>query len=448
MSLNKTPGKTSIKDVNSGDIASVGTKADGTTKALEVIAEVSNGDEDLQVSFPESFVDPFSNFKVSNKNNIFDYTFKYDRSTEDYWATKSENGGSGSINTTTVNYVLNATTTASSRHVLQSRRYIEYNPGEAQEINISANFKGAVAGFDKCLGQYNDDNGVFFILQGTTAAVCIRTKTSGSVVDTVITQPNWNKDKLDGTGDSGITIDFDKQHLFYIDYSWLGTNIVRFGVVIDGALIICHQQNHANVLELPYMQSATLPLRAEIKTTGSPGAAETMQITCVSVGYRGNRVDFGRTRALDYAIPNSKTVDDDEERAVAGFRIDTAYPNVSALPIDWSVVPRSGSQEFIWRIRFNPTFVDSPTWADVNDSFLERLTNEPEVSDGTIVQEGYGTLARTGEDGGRVIQNTLIKSDVFAGRDVDNVADIFVLTIQLESSSGSVLATMNVREYQ
>jgi hypothetical protein len=62
---------------------------------------------------------------------------------------------------------------------------------------------------------------------------------------TKIYQSNWNNDKLDGNGDSGVNLLLSNGAVFYIDFTWFGYGIVEWGVLstaIDGRQhkIICH----------------------------------------------------------------------------------------------------------------------------------------------------------------------------------------------------------------
>jgi hypothetical protein len=43
-----------------------------------------------------------------------------------------------------------------------------------------------------------------------------RSSTSGGVVDDAINQADWNLDKLDGTGASGVTLDVTKVFIFVV----------------------------------------------------------------------------------------------------------------------------------------------------------------------------------------------------------------------------------------
>ena len=66
-------------------------------------------------------------------------------------------------------------------------------------------------------------------------------------LDNKIIQSNWNVDVFNGTGASGITLDFSKSQIFFIDYEWLGTGRVRCGFFIDGIPYYCHAIHNSNI---------------------------------------------------------------------------------------------------------------------------------------------------------------------------------------------------------
>jgi len=84
------------------------------------------------------------------------------------------------------------------------------------------------------------------------------------IVDTKVAQSDWNIDKLDGTGPSGVTVDLAKMQMFYLDYAWYGAGAIRFGFKDErGEVVYCHRMTHANVKTEAYMRSGNLPSRYE-----------------------------------------------------------------------------------------------------------------------------------------------------------------------------------------
>jgi hypothetical protein len=84
------------------------------------------------------------------------------------------------------------------------------------------------------------------------------------VVDFKVPQSEWNIDKMDGTGPSGVTVDLAKMQMFYLDYAWYGAGAIRFGFKDErGEVVYCHRMTHANVKTEAYMRSGNLPARYE-----------------------------------------------------------------------------------------------------------------------------------------------------------------------------------------
>ncbi len=84
------------------------------------------------------------------------------------------------------------------------------------------------------------------------------------IVDFKVPQSQWNIDRMDGTGPSGVNLNLSKMQMFYVDYSWYGAGAIRFGFKDhNGEVIYCHRMTHANVKTEAYMRSGNLPARYE-----------------------------------------------------------------------------------------------------------------------------------------------------------------------------------------
>lgn len=98
------------------------------------------------------------------------------------------------------------------------------------------------------------------------------------IVDTRIPQSQWNLDKLDGTGPSGYRIDLTRMQMFYMDYSWYGAGVIRWGLrTTNGQIIYCHQQQNNNRQYEAYLRSGNLP--AHYESNGIVGYAATYDNT-------------------------------------------------------------------------------------------------------------------------------------------------------------------------
>jgi hypothetical protein len=89
-------------------------------------------------------------------------------------------------------------------------------------------------------------------------------------VDTRIPQSQWNLDKCNGTGPSGYNIDLTRMQMFYMDYSWYGAGVIRWGLrTSKGQIIYCHQQQNNNIQYEAFMRSGNLPAHYESNGVGA-----------------------------------------------------------------------------------------------------------------------------------------------------------------------------------
>lgn len=96
-------------------------------------------------------------------------------------------------------------------------------------------------------------------------------------VDTRTYQSDFNVDKLDGTGPSGMVLDLNKIQMGYADYSWYGAGKIRYGFKDqNGEVVWCHEYKHNNRLVESYFRSGNLPGRYEIENGPSATTAPTL----------------------------------------------------------------------------------------------------------------------------------------------------------------------------
>lgn len=272
-------------------------------------------------NFNPANMDAFGRLRVSNLNNQFESKFHYGNEEFNYKSTLVT-GGSATFLSNESAWSLSTTTASGSRVIRESYRYLQYHPGKSQLIMMTGVFGSAVSNCVKRMGYYDDEDGLFFVQNGTAGfGICRRTSTSGTPVDNITLQGAWNLDKMDGTGPSGVTIDLTKTHIFVIDFQWLGVGAVRFGMVIDGALIYVHQSNHANYLTTVYMKSAWLPLRYEIQNVAAAASGASLKQICSYVSSEGGIEERGTIRTA--ITPAITTVSSGSWTPLLGIKINT-----------------------------------------------------------------------------------------------------------------------------
>jgi hypothetical protein len=95
--------------------------------------------------------------------------------------------------------------------------------------------------------------------RGSTVSGAIVSKT----IDLKIPQSQW-ADKCDGTGPSGYNLDLTKMQMWYIDYSWYGAGVIRYGLrATNGVVTYVTQIQNNNRQYEAYMRSGNMAARYE-----------------------------------------------------------------------------------------------------------------------------------------------------------------------------------------
>ncbi len=246
-----------------------------------------------KASFAAGIQDSFARVRISDANTQFESKFTY--GDEPYlFDTTATSGGAATYLPNEAAWNLTTTTANGSRVLRESANYMQYHPGKSQLVFLTGVFGSPSANCVKRIGYYDDNDGLFFIQSGTTGfGVARRSSTSGTASDHIVYQADWNIDKMDGTGPSGITLDITKTQIFIIEFQWLGVGSVKYGLDIDGVLYYVHQSNHANnTFTQVYMKSGWLPVRYEIVNTSATTANSLKQI-CTAVISEGGAEQTG-----------------------------------------------------------------------------------------------------------------------------------------------------------
>jgi hypothetical protein len=267
-----------------------------------------------------------------------------------------------------------------------------------------------------------------------------RNTVSGVVLDTIYPQTQWNLDKLDGTGASGLTVNplFNQIHI--IDLQWLGAGKVRFGFDFGSKLVYCHQIINNNQLTAPYMQSACLPVRYEILNVGTPAVGNTLKQICSTVisesGARDNpQYQFtagnGATlRSVTTALP---IITIKPATAFGGFQ-NRILNTLKRITINTITVP------IFYQLIYNGTLSGGSFGSVDTNSGMTYDVAATGISGGTVVDSGYITVAN-GLDR-YLTPNKLPITLNMAG----NAADTLSVVVTSTGSSTSVGATLSWEE--
>jgi len=234
-------------------------------------------------------LDAFGNLRASEAVMLGAYEFTV-TDMLDLFSTKEIGSGTVAYAPVSSELVLSVSSAASDVSKLSTNRYHYYQPGTGnlilQTLSLSDSGKANnVRGW----GYGDEFNGLGWRLNGTVLNCVIRSDVSGSVVDTAIPQSEWNGDKLDGTGVSGMILDLTKANFYWIDYAWLGVGAVRFGILDKtGSRVVCHTFENPNSNLGAYMATGTLPITYHNYNTGMTSGTSEMKLICAAVYSEAN----------------------------------------------------------------------------------------------------------------------------------------------------------------
>jgi hypothetical protein len=393
----------------------------------------------VPVSIGGTNVDAFGRLRISAPYTIFDSQNRY--AIDNQFDTSTATGGSTTYLPNESSVRMDVTTSSGSEVVRQSYRCMPYQPGKGLLCLATFVMNSPKTGLRQRVGYFGTQNGVFIQQADSTVSFVLRSYISGSVSDArTVNQADWNGDKLDGTGDSGYTLDLTKAQILWMDFEWLGVGSVRCGFIIDGNYIVCHTFENANDITSVYMTTAILPVRYEITNTAATASASSMKQICSSVvsegGYEQTSIEHVARRTT------TKTSIGTTFLPLVSIRLASTALNAVVLPAKFNVMPTSSGDDFEVVLVKNATGLTGASWAAVaSDANVEMDTSATAMTVGTIVDIQY--VKSTNQSSGTINQPAAYNWDLQLGSSLTGTSDIYTLGIRvLSGSSGAAIGSL------
>lgn len=353
---------------------------------------IKNGQNNpSEITFNPTSQDAFGRLRTSEPFTLFDSSNRYQDN--GLWATSTASGGTATFNADQGLMDLTVDGTLGSTVVRETYKVFAYQPGKSLLILSTFVMSPVETGLVQRVGYFGDDNGFYVELNKDDGLGFIkRSVVTGSLVETPVLQANWNGDKLDGTGPSGLTIDITKAQILWIDMEWLGVGSVRMGFVINGQFILCHTFQHANVLDSTYITTACLPIRYEIFLEASTNNTHVLKQICSSVisegGYelRGTQNTVGLAINAPYTWAAANTY-----KPIIGLRLKSTRLDAIVILTAISLLGNGSGVNYAWRIVQGATIPDG-TWTDTligTSSPVQYNLTGTSSSGGRVLASGY-----------------------------------------------------------
>ncbi len=347
-------------------------------------------------------------------------------------------------------------------YISQSRNYITYQPGKSLLFMSSGIINPSNSDFTSRLGLFDSEfttsasyptvnNGVYF--EYSSGAISVNLKNDSI---TSISQSSWNIDKMNGTGTSGLNLDFTKTQLFVIDMEWLGVGRVRFGFYAYGRIHYCHQILNINILTSPYTNNINLPISYSLHATNVSAGSGTIRQICSTVisegGYNPTGKPFTVSNSQEgvdspVTVPTSET----PLLAIRGGGLNYYHQNI--IPTGISIIDTATNNNLLYRLRLyqDNGFGGSITWSTVDSNYsVVQYAKSGDITgfsttNSKLLDQGYfygrGTIAFNGL--GDIFNNLVLQLTA----NIDNVSDVLILTCEkIGSNSTTVYSTINWQE--
>lgn len=405
---------------------------------LQLLGLINDGIYSLTNAIVPSTVGPMANDafgrqRTSSPFTLFDSSHRFDDN--DLWSSLTATGGTAVFNTNQGLVDLNVTAASGSSVVRETIKVFAYQPGKSLLILNTFVMAPSKAGLTQRVGYYGSDNGYYLEQAGSTISFVERSFVTGSLVNTPVTQANWNGDKLDGTGPSGITLDLSKAQIYWMDIEWLGVGSVRMGFVINGEFIVCHTFHHANIITSTYITTASLPLRYEIfNTAGTTGASTFKQIcnTVISEGgyeLRGKQQSVGIpiTAPITFAVAGTYY-------PVVGIRLKSTRLDAIVIATAISLLGLGNGKNYQWRILNGNVAISGGSWVSAGaDSAVDYNITGTSATGGRVLASGYVNSSNQGSPSINILKEALfsnqLERDALNGTPYELVIEMAIDTV-------------------
>ena len=364
-----------------------------------------------------TMTDAFGRLRISQPLTLFDSTHRF--ADNGLWATSNTAGNSSySFSNNQSLITMTVGTTANAEVVRETTKVFSYQPGKSLLIMSTFAMNTPKANVRQRVGYYGGENGIYFENDGTTNYFVLRSNTSGNVTETRVAQTDWTVDKFDGTGYSAQSggaehtggLDVSKTNILWMDIEWLGVGDVRCGFVVDGKMTIAHIFHNDNKNLVPYMTTASLPLRYEIKNTGVTTSNSTLKQICSTVISEGGYELYGSQQAIQTPIGSPTDLPTPGTYyPVISLRLKANRLDAIVILTALSILGITNNAVYNWQVRAGANTTGGGTWVSAGDnSSVEYKIDGGTMTGGRILASGFtgATVSSTPVD---ILKEALFK---------------------------------------
>lgn len=387
-----------------------------------------------------TLLDSFGRIRVSDPHTLFDNFSRYSFNNVS-WDVANTSNSTVTFNEYQGCIDMVIDTTAGTEIIRETKRVFPYQPGKSLLIMSSLNFAQPKANLQQRIGYFSSNNGIFLEQTDLTTYIVLRSIGTGTVIDTKVPQSEWNVDKFDGTGPSGVTLDISKSQILWQDLEWLGVGRVRVGFILGGKLHIAHVFNNGNSGLGTYMQTACLPVRFEIRNLSNTSNNSTMKQICSSVVSEGGYTQVTTTKSISNPI-TGKNLTQSIKNPLISLRLRSGRTDAIVLPVDFELY---GIQDVAYKyyIIQDVSSLTGESWTTLDGSSVEYDLSATALTGGRIINEGVFH----GHETFRVNLRELYRYSIQLARKINAVnGEIFCIAAEPTTTNDKIVGSITWQE--
>jgi hypothetical protein len=225
-----------------------------------------------------------------------------------------------------------------------------------------------------------------------------------------------------------------------MDLEWLGVGNVRCGFVNNGIFYTAHIFQNANTQTVVYMQTAILPLRNEIFTTGTTSGAATFQQICATVQSEGGYEQISQQYV---ARPTTQVTVGTSFTPLVSMRLNSSHLGAIAIPASINFLPIGNGQYEVALIK-NATLTGATYASTLSSGQVDvdvAATALTTSSADQIVETSYATASNQSRT--FVVVGTEYNWDLQLGVTLAGVSDVYTLAARTLSGTNACLGSIS-----
>ena len=382
----------------------------------------------------------FSNnnrLKVAPFQTIFFNTFQYGKET-DVWDERVVGVGTATHNVSASNIIMQVGSTAGSKVTRQTKNVMRYIPGRPSTLAFAIRLEQPQVGIRRRFGLFNETDGAYFEDDGGTYSCVIRSTASGITTERRVTRDDWNGEKFDGNGWTGVTADPTKQQMISIAYEWYGAGTVDFNWLMKGETVRCHRFDNSNFQDRVWCSTPFLPVRCELENITGVAGTHYLYQGSNSLIQDGNVDKLGTLLSIGNPITGTTMASSDTFYPIVSLRLKSTALQAVMLLRSLQAATNDNTNVY-WRLLENATLTN-PNWTNHPDpdSFMQYDVSATALTGGRNILSGFVV------GGGAALVNVDPAADLQLGRSgIGTISDTYTLACSSPNTNKKALAVLN-----